>query len=642
MGNRAKGRVGQRAKQVRLMVALAIWVTSVAVGFTAMPGGAATAGVGIEAEPALAPVDSLTEAAALAAGPAGTLDVVVTLDRVASPATARRLAGLATWSWAFRHVPAAGLRMPVGNLDALRSVPGLRGVYLERPLSYTADESHRLLATDRPVRQLGVTGKGVTIAVLDSGVDFTHPDLAPAMRANVKLVGFGEAIPVVPVPVGPDSDTSSGHGTHVAGAAAGRGTASGGRFRGIAPGADLVGIGAGEGISLFNTVEGFDWILEHKDEYGIRVVNNSWGTGFVPFDSDHPIQAATKTVAGAGIVVLFSMGNRGDEMTMNPYAAAPWVVPVAAGSQAGGITGFSSAGIEADVLEGTFAGADVRGDPRRPLHMGLYHPAVTAPGEDIVSTRARGTVLPLLAADKDAAGLSATEVPFYTTMSGTSMATPELAGLCALVLEAAPDLTPAQVRTVLQVTARPIPGVPFEKQGYGYADASAAVDLALSLRRRADSAAHLEGLQVERDRAVLAGLDHPDRTLAFLDYVPASAADVGHSIDVPAGSRRLKVTYQSPDGTPAGRPLAPWGLVVTDAAGKVVGSSAETADRPKSRTAVDLALDRPVPGGWAWGQWRVSLRRDTTPGPSAGTSGLPPAQPGTMAMVAAVFAGPPG
>jgi serine protease AprX len=625
----------QLAKQIRSSVALVACVASFAVGFTAMPGGAETASMGFEP----APVDSFTRAAALAAGPAGTLDVVVTLDRVASPATARRLAGLATWSWAFRHVPAAGLRVPVGNLDTLRAVPGLRGVYLERPLGYDADESHRLLATDRPVRQLGVTGKGVTIAVLDSGVDFTHPDLAPAMRANVKLVGFDGETPVVPVPVGPDSDTSSGHGTHVAGAAAGRGTASGGRFRGIAPGADLVGIGAGDGISVFHTVEGFDWILEHKDEYGIRVVNNSWGTGFMPFDSAHPIQVATQTVADAGIVVLFSMGNRGDEMTMNPYAAAPWVIPVAAGSQGGGVTGFSSAGIEADVLGGTFDGADVRGDPRRPLHMGLYHPAVTAPGEDIVSTRARGTVLPALAADKDIAGLSPSELPYYTTMSGTSMATPELAGLCALILEADPNLTPAQVRTVLQVTARPIPAVPFEKQGYGYADASAAVDLALSLRGRADTAAHLEARQVERDRAVLDDLDHPDRTLAFLDYVPAGG-DMSQPVDVPAGSRRLKVTYQPPADAPTGRSLGPWELVVTDAAGQVVGTSAATADGPKSRTAVDLALDRPpVPGGWAWGQWRVSLRRETLPSPSAATNGLLPAQPVTMVMVAAVFAG---
>ena len=631
----------QLAKQNRFRVALAIWVASVIVGLTAIPNGAAAASTGDEApRRRLAPVDSFTAAAVLAAGPAGLLDVVVTLDRVASPATVRRLVGLARWSWTFRHVPAAALRVPVGNLESLRSLHGLRGVYLQRPLSYSADESHRLLATDRPVRQLGVTGKGVTIAVLDSGVDFSHPDLAPAMRANVKLVGFGDAYPVVPVPIGPDSDTSSGHGTHVAGAAAGRGTASGGRFRGIAPGADLVGIGSGEGISVFNVLEGFDWILEHKDEYGIGVVNNSWGTGFTPFDSDHPIHVATKTVADAGIVVLFSMGNRSDEMTMNPYAAAPWVIPVAAGSQAGGVTGFSSAGIEADVLGGTFAGADVRGDPRRPLHMGLYHPAVTAPGEDIVSTRARGTLLPALAAGKDMAGLSPTEVPFYTTMSGTSMATPELAGLCALVLEANPDLTPAQVRTVLQVTARPIPSVPFEKQGYGYADASAAVDLGLSLRNHAGTAAHLEGLQVERDRAVLEELSHPDHTLAFLDYVPASTGDVSHSIDVPAGSRRLKVTYRSPAGTPAGKSLAPWELVVTDAAGQVVGSSAETADRPKSRTVVDLALERPeVPGGWAWGQWRVSLRRDTLLSPPTATNGVPFAQPATILMVAAVFTG---
>jgi len=585
-----------------------------------------------------APVDGLVRAAQAAAGPEGTLDLVVSLDGVASPAMERQLARLGTWSRTFRHVAVAAVRLRTAELETLRRVPGVRGVYLNRRLRFEADESHRLLNTDRVERGLGVTGKGVTIAVLDSGVDFTHPDLAPALRANVKLAGFDEATPITPVPGSPNSDTTSGHGTHVAGDAAGRGTMSGGRFRGIAPGAGLVGVGTGEAIWVFNVVEGFDWILGHKDQYGIRIVTNSWGTDFSPFDPANPVQVATKAATDAGLVVLFAMGNDGDEMTMNPYAAAPWVIPVAAGSQVGRVTDFSSAGIEADVLGRRFAGSDVRGDPRRPLHLGLYHPAITAPGEDIVSTRARNTVRPALAASTDVSSLTADELPWYTTMSGTSMATPEAAGLCALVLEVNPALTPAEVRSILTVTARPIANLPFDKQGYGYADASAAVDLARSLvgRSAGDTAAALEALQTRRDRAVLDAVDHPARTLAFQDSVPAGAGGVSHAIDVPRGSRRLKVVLTAAAD-------APCEIVVTDAAGRKVAVSSDMRGRSEASRVLDIDV-RPPAGAasWAWGLWHISIVQTTPvhePQPVDFSGMFVNALPGGAAtIVAALFA----
>jgi len=607
-----------------------------------LAGSVATApAVTADPGPPPAPVDAFTAAARPAAEPQGTLDVVVSLDRVASPALERRLAGLALWSAAFRHIPAAGLRIPVGRLESLRRLPGVRGVYLDRPLRFAADESHRLLKTEQAERVAGITGRGVTIAVLDTGVDFTHPDLAPARRANVKMAALGEGQPVVPLADVPNSDTTSGHGTHVAGDAAGRGTASGGRHRGIAPGAGLVGVGTGEAISIFNVVEGFDWILAHRAEYGIRIVTNSWGTDFAPFDPADPVQVATRTVAAAGIVVLFAMGNGGHEMTMNPYAAAPWVIPVAAGSQAGGVTDFSSGGIEADTPTGAFAGAEVPGDPRRPGRLGLYHPAVTAPGEDVVSTRARNTALPALKLAGDAMTLPPGEIPWYTTMSGTSMATPEAAGLAALVLEADPGLTPPQVRSVLQVTARPIGGVPFHQQGYGYADASAAVDLARSLRSRspAGAAATLDTLQAQRDRRVLRGLDHPSTTRASADPVPGFAAEVSHAVTVPEGSRRLKVVYRAPDGAPAVGWASTWEIALTDAAGRPVEGSAGLAQRsPSGVVTFDLPLRHRAGPPPAWGTWRLTLRRVLPGGAPAGgapVDNLGPRQP--LVMVAAVF-----
>ena len=162
-------------------------------------------------------------------------------------------------------------------------------VYDNHPLHYFLKDSAKLNNTGHAWNDLHVTGKGVTVAILDTGVDFTHPDLAPAMKANVKLVGLGEdPVPTVPIEGLPNSDTSSGHGTHVAGDVAGRGTASGGAQKGMAYGADLVGIGTGDGLSVFTALEGFNWMLENRKKYGIRVVNNSYGTRLRALRPDGP------------------------------------------------------------------------------------------------------------------------------------------------------------------------------------------------------------------------------------------------------------------------------------------------------------------------------------------------------------------
>ncbi len=378
------------------------------------------------------------------------------------------------------------------RLDLLRHTDGILGVYLNEPLRYYLQESAQLVNTARAWNDLGVTGKGVTVAILDTGVDFGHPDLADAMRANVKLVGFGDPLPVIPVQSLTNSDTSSGHGTHVAGDVASRGTASDGAYRGLAPGAGLVGIGAGDALNMFLVLEGLEWTRANRDRYGIRVINNSWGSQFESFDRYDPVNQATRALAEAGVVVVFANGNDGTEMSMNPYAAPPWVLPVAAGDKKGKVADFSSGGIEADTVGLGFAAVDVAGETRGPLNMGLYHPAVTTTGVDVVSTRANNTIIPVTALPRDARSIPPESLPYYTTLSGTSMAAPETAGVVALVLEAAPELSPSQVRMVLQVTARPIPDTPFHSGGYGYTDASAAVDLALSLRGRGAGAIQAE------------------------------------------------------------------------------------------------------------------------------------------------------
>ncbi len=295
--------------------------------------------------------------------------------------------------------------------------------------------------------------------MIDSGIDGTHPDLPFGTKVvqNVKIVGtIGLATNIVQAIENlPNSDTSSGHGTHCAGAVGGSGSASGGHYSGIAPGAHLVGVGTGDAIFVFYALEGFDYVLANRARYGIRVVSNSWGTTGA-YDANDPVNVASKAAHDAGITVVFAAGTAGPgDNTLNPYSVAPWVIGVAAGNKDGStLADFSSRGIP--------------GDP-------LYHPTVTAPGVDIVSARALNTVLPLLGRPADIA-LDPAWIPYYTTMSGTSMATPQVAGVCALLLSANPSLTPAQIKQALVSTATPMPGYGAHQVGAGYVNAYAAVD----------------------------------------------------------------------------------------------------------------------------------------------------------------------
>lgn len=614
------------------------------VGAAVLPvvAGAGPVGAGRASEARLANVTAAVAAQAAQAAPGDVLDLIVTLDRPASPAGAGRLAALGTQVWTAEHIEVAALLLPAGRLDALRRLPGVEGVYPNRALRYYGGDGDQPgpklpplpgqappggFGAALPVPNIGVTGKGVTVGIIDSGVDFTHPDLADAMVANVKISPLGSDGPIPPIEGLPNTDTSSGHGTHVAGDVAGRGTASGGKYKGSAPGASLVGIGTGEGLTVHprGVLQSFDWVLENKDKYGIRVLNNSYGGSFEPFDPSEPINRATKKAADAGIVVLFAQGNDGDEMTMNANATPPWVIAVAAATQQGGMTDFSSGGLDADVVDPTtFDVNDRPGDPRQPLRMGLYHPSIAALGENVVGTRAAGTIVPLIGSRYDVA-LPPGDQARYTIMSGTSMASPEAAGIVALILEANYDLRPADVKRVLQVTAKPIPGVPFWRQGYGNADPAAAVGLARQLRGRSADEVNrvLDERQAARDADVLASMVHPLRTTAWWktplpdgDKPPAGGRTAGpggsggstasgntHKITVEAGTGRLKVVNAGFSAPFVPDPLH--AVVVRDAAGREVGRSDPHLPGQSGTFVLDLDLTKMK--DLAWGTWTIEV-----------------------------------
>lgn len=430
----------------------------------------------------LAPIDGPL-AAALAASPAETRHrVVLTLDgsRTASAITAA-LASLGGRALGFSHLPLLGASLTKAQVAAVRGLAGVRALYLDRPLQLMLAQSRGTIHADQVVTDLGVTGAGVGVAILDSGVDGTHGNLSyPGhTHQNAKVLVdpdelFDRDLPGSALLVEnlPDTDTTTGHGTHVANIVAGSGDA-GAAYRGVAPGAHVIGVGVGDGLSILWALSGVDWILAHRAEYAIRVVNNSWGTTGA-FDAGDPINTATRAMHDAGITVVFAAGNEGSaQNTLNPYSVAPWVIGVAAGCKTGADP-TSSASECNDGRDHLLADFSSRGVPND----AVYHPTITAPGVHIVSARSKtGVVMTALDLRSDAAtcAIAPGDVLGYTCASGTSMAAPHVAGVAALMLEANPALTPDQLKAALQATARPMPGYAAWEVGAGYVDALAAV-----------------------------------------------------------------------------------------------------------------------------------------------------------------------
>ncbi|HEU4963304.1 MAG TPA: S8 family serine peptidase [Bacilli bacterium] len=346
------------------------------------------------------------------------------------------------------------------------NIPNLVSVYADKQLEYFLDQSVHKIGADRVWSDpaLGFTGKGIGVAVVDSGIDGTHPGLTYGTRTvqNVKVVDDLVTDFISPVYLEnlPDTDNAGGHGTHCAGIIGGDGAGSDGKYKGVAPESNLIGVSSGAAILVTTALEGLDYVLTNKDRYNIQVVSNSWGTSDTPYDPNDPINVASKQLHDAGVTVVFAAGNDGPgDNTLNPYSVAPWVIGVAAGTKTEetALADFSSRGIF--------------GDP-------LYHPTITAPGMDIVSAKAKESVLSPLSLQTDLTMIPVEYQPYYTTMSGTSMATPHIAGVLALMEQADPDLTPDEAKQYLIDTATPMPDYDEYEVGAGFVNAYDAVTLA--------------------------------------------------------------------------------------------------------------------------------------------------------------------
>lgn len=375
-----------------------------------------------------------------------------------------RLSTLTSQLLPMRSLPMAGAVLTSAQVRQVAQWDGVESIYFDAPLKWMNYDAGEITGGHKVHDFIGLSGKGVTVAVLDSGIDATHQDLPQGSKVvqNVKLVGdLGVAGASAWVENVPNTDTSSGHGTHVAGTVGGTGAASLNDARrprahaGIAPGATLVGLGAGEGISILHALMGFDYALANRERYGIDVITNSWGSSNSVYDPSNPINKASYEAYRQGMVVTFAAGNDGpDENTLNPYAIVPWVINVGSGTKAKDLSSFSSRGVEGDFYK---------------------HVDVVAPGSSIISTRAPNTALPALGPVTDLN--NPTYSVYYAYMSGTSMATPFVAGTTALLLEANPDLSPDQIEDILMKTASPM-NYPYHVVGGGYIDVLAAVNLA--------------------------------------------------------------------------------------------------------------------------------------------------------------------
>jgi len=358
------------------------------------------------------------------------------------------------------------------------------------------------------------TGKGVTIAVMDTGVH-PHPDF------DGRLLGQADFVQGLPM-----AYDDNGHGTHVSGCAAGDGLMSDGVHKGMASEANIVGVkvlsGEGSGRNS-DIIKGLQWCIDNKDELNIRVINMSLGGPSSKDWENDPINQAVKAAYEAGIVVLAAAGNEGpNRKTVGSPGNSPHAITVGAADDRetpsdpsdDTMAGFSSRGPtkdgrhKPDVVapgEHIFAALAPSTDKMYSgLQNGVLHKAIagldslpyetlnTLPDETFAAIGLGGRTIARLREDEDTAQaefnrlLAATtrtelhESMAYQALPGTSMATPIAAGLVASMFEANPDLSPDQVREILTGTADKLPGKwgP-NSQGAGMIDPDEALTRAL-------------------------------------------------------------------------------------------------------------------------------------------------------------------
>lgn len=288
------------------------------------------------------------------------------------------------------------------------------------------------------------TGKGIGVAVIDTGIDGALPDFRispddPSSRVIASAVVN---------PGATSAGDGNGHGTHVAGLIAGNGAARAaadplsGAYIGVAPEANLISVKVSDdagATSVLDVLYGLQFVLDHRERYGIRVVNLSLSSTVAESAVTDPLDAAVESVWLHGVVVVAAAGNAGTASDAVSYAPGndPYVISVGATDDAGTrafgddtLASWSSRGITQD---------------------GHAKPDVLAPGAHLVSTLAPGSAFTQLCP-------ACIENGAYFRVGGTSMSTAVVSGVVADLLQIHPNWTPDQVKGALRNTGATPPG----------------------------------------------------------------------------------------------------------------------------------------------------------------------------------------
>ena len=343
-----------------------------------------------------------------------------------------------------RGMRARTTRMNKRMLRRLARHGAIKRVHYDRPVETLLGRTGASTGAYTVHKRLGLTGKGIGVAVIDSGITPSHDDLRYANGTAQRVVGFVDF-----VGTGTATYDDWGHGTHVAGIIAGNGKASNGNRKGIAPDATLVALKAldaeGKG-RISSIIAALDWVVANHTAYNIRVVNMSLGAGVFESYTTDPLTLAAKRVVDAGVVVVAAAGNIGRNADGNvQYGAitapgnAPWVLTVGAADSKG----------NTNRRDDEVAAYSSRGPT---AHDFLAKPDLVAPGTGVTSLSSPGSKMYVEKPEKLVNGAWG-KPNAYMTLSGTSMAAPVVAGTVALMLEANPALTPNLVKAILQYTA---------------------------------------------------------------------------------------------------------------------------------------------------------------------------------------------
>ena len=332
------------------------------------------------------------------------------------------------------------LEVPVDYVKQLKHNKNIKAFYETTSITAQMNLARKTVKADSPMIE-GCTGRGINIAILDTGLspceDFTSP--------RNRLMAFKDF-------VNGKSDfyDDNGHGTHVAGIACGNGFSSKGKYAGIAPGSNIIGIKVldeqGRGNSA-DVLAGLQWVYDNRELYNIRIVNMSVGTPDI--GSVDPLVRAVEKIWDSGVVVTVAAGNNGPESSsITSPGISRKVITVGASDD-----NLKSVAILGERLM-DFSG-------RGPTSECIVKPDVLAPGTNIVSCLSASMGKKSFETHKERIIGGK-----YLSLSGTSMATPIVTGSVALLLEKYPQLKPDDVKYALKKTSTDI-NQHTNKQGWG-------------------------------------------------------------------------------------------------------------------------------------------------------------------------------